>query len=253
MKISSLFRTCCILGLVISPIFGQEVKSFDPDEIIRRFLEKAEADSLYIGNNYTHYEREVTVGFKDGIVSKRKEEYYFIEKKLDQEKPGLYKTLMLLNGSPPKKQRVEFKEGSFSVSERFLSRYEFTFSEEVVTGVEAYWIFNFKSKPGYPEKSREDRVLNNLGGQVWIEKDTHSFKKMVFHLIEVVDYAWPGFLGGRVKMVEGVVEATTIEGRFAVNFVSAEYKYSARAFFFPINGHSRKTIYYQKYQRRGAQ
>ncbi|MEX2052928.1 MAG: hypothetical protein WD898_01735, partial [Candidatus Paceibacterota bacterium] len=244
---------CCILGLTISPIFGQEAESFNPDEVIQRFLEKAEADSKYIGDNYTHYEREHTTDFKDGVAHKKREEHYFVEKKLGQEKPGLYKTLMLLNGSPPKKQRVEFKEESFSISKKFLSRYDFAFIGEETVGVASCWLFEFKGKPGYPEEKKQDRVLNNLEGRVWIEIETHSFKKLVFNLADDVDFASPGFMGAKVNKVDGVVEATTIEGQFAVSFAEVEYRYSARAFFFPIDGHSKKTIYYEKYERRNEQ
>lgn len=74
--------------------------------------------------------------------------------------------------------------------------------------------------------------------------------QITFHLRREISFAFPSFAGAKIKKINGVIVAGLLDGYFIINYVQIEYEYSARALFFPKEGHEIITIYYQNYERR---
>lgn len=218
----------------------------DINDIFPEFLNKFTADSFYIGENYTHEEQEINDDIKDGIVKRKDIKIYLVKKQNN----GLYRKLILSDGEVPANSKFEIKKSLFNFDANFFGRYILTIERyDVLEGTEC-WVVLLKPRIGFPEKEIKDRVVNNLSGEIWIAKKTLLFKQLRVHLTKEVQFAMPGFAGGKVMKVDCVIKATTIEGRFAISYVWVDYQYSANVFFIPINSHKIKTINYENYERR---
>lgn len=85
---------------------------------------------------------------------------------------------------------------------------------------------------------------------MWIAQTTFDLAKITFSLMREVGFYWPSFAGGRVKKLEGYIIAGLLGGHMVVDSARVEYEYSARALFWPENGHVIKTVHYKNYERR---
>jgi hypothetical protein len=230
-------------------LFGQDKP---PDklpaisDIFSQFIKKGEADSFYTGENFSHEEQETTEDIKDGIVKGKDNKQYLVMRQNNV----LQRKLISKDGELVNDSKFEPKKELISLNTKFFQRYIFYVDrEEFLEGIMC-WVLSFKPRANFPEEKREDRVINNLGGEVWLEKDTLTFKQLKANLTKEVKYALPGIAGGKVKKVNCVISGMTIDGHFAVRYVWVEYEYSASMLFWPISGHSIKKINYQKYERR---
>jgi hypothetical protein len=244
-KVGCLCIAVCILFSLggRSPTFGQ---TLTPDEIIAKFLEKARKDFLYIGDNYIHEELEITDNLKNGVVTERGEKLFIVKK----EEESFYKKLVAKDGVPADDSSFELKREIVSISPGFFKRYFFALERSEVFEGRKCRVLSFKPRGNFPEEKREDRILNNLAGEIWIVQNTFDLARITFRLIREVSYAWPGFVGGKARKVEGVITGGLINGYLVVNSVRIEYEYSVRALFWPKNVHLIKTIRYQNYERR---
>lgn len=244
-KIKYLYMAVCILvGLGgRSPTFGQ---TLTPDEIVARFLEKDIRDSLYVADNFTHEEIEITDNIKNGIVAEREKKLYAVRR----DGGRLYKKLISRNEVPINNSRFELKKETIFINPGFFNRYLFTLGRSEVFEGGKCWVLLFEPKKNLREERREDRICNNLAGEMWIAQASFDLKKLTFYLAGKVNYAWPSIAGGKITKLDGTVITGLISGRLIINQVRVEYEYSARALFWPKSGHVIKTIRYQNYERR---
>lgn len=238
---------CLISGLaIISPIQAEK-REFN--EIVGKFIAKAEKDSKYIGDNYRHRELEVTEDIKGGIVSKKEQKVYLIEKREDK----LFEKLISINDITVAGSEFQAKKELLSVGIKLLAHYDFIFQRIESgdkPGVEKSFVFSFRPKANLPEANMEERALNYLAGEVYIGQETLIFKGLTAHIIKEVNYAYPAFLGGKLRAINCIIKTESVEGHFAINFVKVEYQYFARVLGWPRNGHSIITVFYQNYERR---
>lgn len=229
-----------------SPTFGQALTA---DEIAARFLEKNIKDSLYVADNFIHEEIEITDNIKNGIVAEREKKLYAVKR----DKGNLYKKLVSRNEIPVNNSGFELKKEIVFINQGFFNRYLFTLRRNEIFDGKKCWVLFFEPRKNLQEKKREDRIYNNLVGEMWVTQASFDLAKLSFHLAREVDYAWPSIAGGRVVKLAGTVITGLIEGRLGIGHVRIEYEYSARALFWPKNGHVIKTIRYQNYERRNSQ
>jgi hypothetical protein len=235
---------CILIGLGgHSPTLGQVLA---PDKIVGRFLEKAGKDSQYIEDNYTHEEWEITENIKSGVVAEREKRLYFVKK----EGGNLFRRLLSRNGILVGNSRFELKKEIISISPEFFRKYFFTFGRNEVFDGRKCWVLLFEPRENLPAEKRIDKVLNNLAGEMWVAQTTFDLAKITFRLTREISLGWPGFVGGKVKKLEGSIIAGLLGGYMVVGFARVEYEYSARAFFWPESGHAIKTIHYKNYERR---
>ncbi len=239
---------CLISGIAITSPIQAEKPEFN--EIVTGFIAKAEKDSRYIGDNYRHRESEVTEDIKGGIVAKKEQETYLVEKREGR----LFKKLILRNNVEIANADFQAKKELLSVGIRLLARYDFAFQRVEAgdkPGGERSLVFSFRPKANLPEGGMEERAWNYLAGEVCMGQETLIFKGLTAHITSEVNYALPGFLGGKLKAINCVIRTESIEGHFAIDFVRIEYQYSARMLGWPKNGHFIRTVFYQNYERRG--
>ncbi len=238
---------CLLSGYVfIGPIYGQNKPNFS--EIVSKLIQKIEADSQYVGNNYSHQELEIDEEIKNGVVSDIQQKLYQVEKRGG----SLFKKLLVKNDIPVTNSEFQKKNEIVSVGAKLLGRFEFLFERAEVMGSEKCWVFSFKPKNNLPERTREDRALNQLTGQVWIVQETLSFKKLVAHLLSEIKYEVTEIgSGGKLHRADCLIIAKAIDGRFAVDYVQIEYVASGRVLFIPlVNKHIVTKIQYKNYERR---
>jgi len=235
-----------ILGLAIcGPSYGQNTPP-NFKEIIDNFIEKAEKDSVFIGDQYTHEESETIEGFKDGVVVKKEEKLSFVKK----QKGILFQKILSKDGVAVSRPRFE-KKRTLDINAKLLKRYFFIFQgEEIIEGKEC-WVVSFNPKDNLPEPEKEDRTLNNSTGKIWFTKDTLILKKMEAKLMQEVDYGW-GILGLSIKRIEYLANAIDIDGHHAMGYSRAEYEYSGRGI---IKGgipskHEIRTVLYKDYNKK---
>lgn len=237
---------CLLAGLLTGgPIFAQA----EPPElgaIVKKFIEKAEADASHISDNYTHEELEIVQRLKNGIIDKREEKVFLVEKRGGV----IYKKLLSKNNLLARNQAPKPKKESISINSRLFERYIFGFQREDVIEGQKYLVLSFRPKPNFPEEDMQDRVLNNLTGEIWISDSDYTFKKLAARISDEVNYMAPEVFGGRVEKMETSVETGVIEKHFAISKIRVELKYAARFLGWPVNGDSIVTVYYQNYQRR---
>jgi hypothetical protein len=226
-----------------SPTLGQALA---PDEIVAKFLEKAGKDFSYIGDNYIHEELEISDNLKNGVVVEREEKLYIVRK----DGPSFYRKLVSRNGIPVSDRRFELKKEIVPISYGFFGRYFFAFGRNEVFEGKKCWVLSFEPRGNFPEEKREDRVLNNLAGEMWITQASFDLAKITFHLTREISFAWPSIVGGKIRGLEGSVTAGLLGGHLVIDSVRVEYRFSARTFFWPENGHVVKTIHYRNYERR---
>ena len=145
---------------------------------------------------------------------------------------------------------MELKKEVISINPAFFRRYFFIFGRNEVFNGRKCWVLLFEPKRNFPEEKHVDRVLNNLAGEMWIAQTTFDLAKITFRLMREVGFYLPSFAGARVKKLEGYIIAGLLGGHMVVSSARVEYQYSARAFFWPENGHAIKIIHYKNYERR---
>jgi len=240
--------TVCLLSgcILTDPTYGQKKPNFD--EIVTKFIQKVEDDSQYMGNNYSHQEFEIDEEIKNGIVSDVQRKLFQVEKRGND----LYKKLLARNEIPVTDTEFQKKKEIVSVGAKLLGRFEFHYERTEIIGGEKCWVFSFKPRGNLPEKTREDRALNQLAGEAWIVQETLSFRKLVARLLSEVKYEVAEIgSGGKIHRADCTVGTKTIDGRFAIDYVQVEYVASGRLIFIPIvNKHMIKKVYYRNYERR---
>ena len=237
---------CLLSGCIFAdPIYGQ--KTPDINKILPIFIEKAEMDSEYILNNYTHEELETTHQVKNGVITEIETKKYLVARQDGM----LKKKLLSINGIEIPDSQFENKKESITISGHLFKRYIFEVRGRGAINGEKCWILFFKPKPNFPEEEKKYRVINNLGGEAWVTQDSLTFKKLVTRRPREVDYYYPNLgFGLKAKKMEGIVEASLLDNRWIITKIRVEFQYSAKAFFWPINKHEIVTILYQNYQRR---
>lgn len=236
---------CLLSGYIfVDPIHGQRKLNFD--EIVTKFITKGEADSLYVGNNYSHQELEINEELKNGVLSSVEQKLYQVEKR----NGALVSKLIADNNAPVTDSEFKQKKEIVTIGAKLLERFEFHFERNETLAGERCWVFSFRPKKNLPERTREDRALNQLAGEIWIARETLNFKKLTAKLLSDVKYEEIGS-GGRLHQINCLVTAKTIDGRFAVDYAQIEYVASARFFFITVfRKHVIKKIYYKNYERR---
>lgn len=229
-----------------SQSYGQKLPDFN--EIVAKFIKKGEADSLYIGNNYTHRERAITKTLKNGIVAEIEEEHYFVEKN----KGELYRKLIEKDGLPVTDSEFKKKDELISIGIELLGRYEFTFvRNEMLDGVKC-WVFSFVPRKNLPDIKARDVALNRIVGEIWIGQNDLSFKKIAGHLLSEASIS--RIIGSaQLHKLDFIAVAKLIENRFAVDYIWAEYIYTVKLFGFVTvinNRHEITEIFYENYERR---
>lgn len=243
MKKPIIFLICLVFtGLAYSQ------KPPDFNEIVAKFIKKGEADSLYIGDNYTHRERAITKILKNWVVSEIKEEQYFVEKIRGE----LYKKLIEKDGLAATSSKFKKKDELIDVGIELLGRYKFAFARYEMLAETRCLVFAFAPKKNLSEPNAKDAALNKIAGEIWISQNDLSFKKITGHLLYEANISK---IIGSAKLYKLDFVATTklIEGHFAVDYIWAEYIYEVKLFGFVTvisNRHEIKEIFYENYERR---
>lgn len=237
------FLLCLVFA---NQTYGQKPPDFN--EIVAKFIEKGEADSLYIGDSYSHYEQVKTQTLKSGVVSEIKKEFFRVEKR----NGGLYKKLIEKNGLAVTDSGFKKKDEIVDIGIKLLERYEFAFlRDEILDGVRC-WVFSFRPKDNLPDPNIKDAALNRMAGEVWVGKHNLIFKKITGHLLSEANIS--KFIGSaHLYKLDFVITAKSIDGRFAVDHILAEYIYTAKLFGFITvinNRHEITEIFYENYERR---
>lgn len=240
---------------ITRPAYAQKEPDFN--EIVAKFIEKSEADSLYIGDNYIHRERLITKTLKNGVISEIKEERFWVEKKNGE----LYKKLTEKDGLTVTNSRFKKKDEIISIGVELLERYDFVFARNENLEGTRCWVFNFRPKasPTYgrpreklSELNDKDGAFNRMAGEIWISQNGLSFKKIAGHLLSEASIS--KIIGSaRLFKLNFVATAKLIEGRFAVDYIWAEYIYTAKLFGFVTvisNRHEIREIFYEDYESR---
>ncbi|MBI4160345.1 MAG: hypothetical protein HY506_00360 [Candidatus Yanofskybacteria bacterium] len=227
-------------------VFGQSRgEPDDARELWSKIIAQAEQDSAYVGENYTHEELLVTEHLSNGVIKKREEKKYLVEMREDLP----YRKLIYEDGLSVSESDFERKEERVAIKRIFFERYNFYLSRQDVLRGEGCLVLSFSAKADWPEEKKEDRVFNNLAGEIWVRKKDLKFMKFKIWLAGKVDFAWPGFMGGKVKKLSAEGSSIFIDGRFALGEIQLEYEYSIRLIF-SSHKHSRTAVYYQNYKRR---
>lgn len=246
--ISIRLAVCLLSGLVsANPAHGQNRPDFE--EILAKFITKAETDSTYIGENYIHLERETTRTLEHGVVSR-------VEEKLFQVEQGgreLYKKLIEKDGLPVRGHNFQKKDELISIGINLFGRYDFTYSRnEIFEGLNC-WVFSFKPKDNLIITDEKDNALNSMVGEIWIEKNGLAFKKIEARLLQEADLSIiRGFGNIRLHRLQCTAIAQTIEDRFAFRYARADYVYTAKLFWVikAIDArHEIKEVSYENYKR----
>ena len=215
------------------------------DEIINRAVERSKsADLQGKGRRYTYSRISLVEDVNDqGKVEERKEKTYLMV----PVSGTFYQRLMQADGKPlSEKERKQEEEKERKFRERLaqnqpaktddrqriilgrelVSRFQFTLvGRETLAGRPAY-VLSFAAKRGAVEKKVDDRVMNRLAGQLWIDEEEFEMAKIEFHLTEKVSIGWGGVLASlqkfaftltRIRLAEGVwfnqLFSGDIEGR----------------------------------------
>ncbi len=236
---------CLLPGYIsVDPTYGQKKPDFD--EIVLKFIEKIEADSQYVGDNYIHQELEVDEELKNGVVFKVEQKLYQVEKRSGD----LFKKLMARNDIRVTNSEFHQKKEIVSVGAKLLGRFEFHFERAETIYGEKCWVFSFKPKNDLPERTRADKMLNRLTGEAWIARETLNFKKLTAHLLSAVEYEEIGS-GIKLQRASCLIAAKAIDGHFIIDYAQIEYAASGRLLFIPVvSKHVVKKIYYKSYERR---
>ena len=142
-----------------------------------------------------------------------------------------------------KNTKQSAKDQSVAIDADLLSRYNFAYAgAEAIAGRPAY-VLNFTPRSGsLPENRRMDRVLNHLGGKVWIDRKTYAVVKADMVLTEPVRY----FAGlGVVRSMHLVIEMNPLDHDIFVPH-QTWVQYDARALFSNTRVHQHSV--YSAYQ-----
>ncbi len=264
-KTGRLYAAICILFSSggRSPTFGQALTQSNPaklvsqggnltgltaDEIAAKFLDKNIRDSLYVADNFIHEEIEVTDNIKNGVVAEREKRSYIVRR----DRGNLYKKLVSRNDISVNNSGFEPRKETVFIGPGFFNRYSFTLGRSEVFEGKECWVLLFEPRKNLWEERKEDRIFNNLTGEMWVIKTSFDLAKLSFLLAREVNYAWPSIAGGKILKLNGAVVTGLLDGRLIISRVRVEYEYSVRALFWPKNGHVIKAIRYQNYKRRDS-
>jgi hypothetical protein len=100
------------------------------------------------------------------------------------------------------------------VTAQLLERYKFVVKERVILDSRPTLVVAFKPKPGIlPAKTVHDKLLNRMGGTVWVDEEDADAARLRVNLLEAISLGWFGVLGSlsrcelaleRQRMPEGV-------------------------------------------------
>jgi len=188
------------------------------DEVLKKFLERAKwADTQNFRGKYVCRERRVTEELNDkGSVAERKEQLF--EVKPIGGKP--FARLVQSNGKPltPKEQLLqEEKEKKFrerlaekkppadgrkelKIDQSIVSRYHFAVARRDIINGRPALLLTFKPRPNLPETTMEDKFLNRMSGEAWIDEQEYELARLEVRLQESVGIL-AGILGALQKMV----------------------------------------------------
>jgi hypothetical protein len=115
--------------------------------------------------------------------------------------------------NPEEQRKEEEKEASFRIgggkdakkqeghtilvklSEETAKRFDYAITgREQVNGRMAH-VVTVTPKPGLPAKTKEERVMSNLSGRLWIDESDYEIAKLDVHLTEPVYFGVAGLLG----------------------------------------------------------
>ena len=120
-------------------------------------------------------------------------------------------------GAADEKKMLARKEPM--VTPELLDRYQFVVKERVVLSNRPTLVLTFKPKAGdLPSKAVQDKLLNRMGGTLWIDEGDGDTARLAVNLVEPVSLGWFGWLGSltrceltldRQRMPDGVWVNTT--------------------------------------------
>ena len=100
------------------------------------------------------------------------------------------------------------------VTPELLARYEFTVKERTLLNNRSTLVLTFKPRPGnLPSKAIQDRLLNRMGGTLWIDETDYDTARLAVGLVEPLSLGWFGWVGAlsrfdlsvdRQRMPDGV-------------------------------------------------
>lgn len=91
------------------------------------------------------------------------------------------------------KKKSAHKEGL--VTPELISRFEFrVVKRESLHGRSALLLL-FKAKPGNPEKSLQDKLLNRFSGKLWVDEHEYEVVKLDSNMLGPVNIGWLGAAG----------------------------------------------------------
>lgn len=221
-----------------------------PREIIMKAAANLSEDSKALRRGFSHQEIEILEVLKDGIVTKRTDKVLFVFGQGER----LFQKLVSKNNLPVDNARPEPKREFVALDEKLFNRYEYEFEG---TGIEIldgkkYRVISAKPGKNLTEETKIDRLLNNLGMRIWVDAENFNFHQLTAGLLNRVEYAWPGFIGGKVYQIDIKIETAIVNGHTTIKQVRLEYAYSARAMFWPVNNHQIRTVRYENYERRAT-
>jgi hypothetical protein len=198
-------------------IFGDQT----PKEIVLRSAANLSEDSKALRHEFSHRETEVLEVLRDGIITKRTTKTLFVFGQGEY----LFQKLISKNNLPVENARPEPKREFITLDEKLLNRYEYEFEEtgtEILNG-KKYWVISAKPGKNLTEETKIDRLLNNLGLKIWIGAEHLDFHRLTARLLNRVEYAWPGFIGGKAYQIDIEIKTATISGYTTIKRVRLEY------------------------------
>lgn len=206
----------CVLPVQAAP---------DVQEILRKFIEQSEEAEVADLRKAISYQRVSRVERlnEDGTRKREQVKIY----KIYPENGESVTRLVSVNGRTPKEKPEAEKERSgareagersrtMGISEDLLSRFDFTLLREETFAGRRTWVLGFQPKPDAKEEEFFDKLINAMGGTLWIDQDEYQMAKAEVRLGKKVS-----FFGGIAGAIEKL-DLTLIQKRVEPSIWLAE-------------------------------
>lgn len=214
----------------------------DANTVVRQFVNRAAfAESNRFAGAFTYYRTNITEEFsRKGELTKHEE----LLLRVTVEKNAQQLELVSINGRQPSASEVEQQLKRFGahredparrekpdrsrqmesfINMEILGRYAFTVQgRELIEGRDCLML-TFKPREGLSDSGKLfERVLNQMGGILWIDEREHELVKADIQLRERISL-WGGFLGALERMHLKILRHREPGGRWRDKEVDAQF------------------------------
>jgi hypothetical protein len=203
----------------------------EADDVVRRLLERAKwVASSEAVPRYTYQSRSILQQLKgNGKVIHSQEKHYRVDLVSGYPIPYLTKIKgKELSEEELERERKEAaafwsKFTSLNMEElaarketwltsNLLARYEFQVKERITLSNRSTLVLTFRPKSGkLPVEGVHDRLLNRLGGRIWLDEQDADVAKVSIGLVDNISMGWFGLLGSLSKC-NCTIERTRLPG-----------------------------------------